>query len=594
MTPLYLSPIANHLWQSTLFAVAAGLLTLVLRNNRAPVRYCLWLAASVKFLVPFSLLVMAGSQFEFRTAPAAMPIAFPALVNGISQPFLVPASTPLLTNVRVGSDIVPTVLICAWFGGFLFVTLGWARQWRRIRAAVRSASPLNLDLPIRAVSSAVRMEPGVFGILRPILVLPQGIMEQLTPGQWEAILAHELCHVRRRDNLTAALHMLVEAVFWFYPLVWWIGRRLVDERERACDEAVLLAATDPGVYAEGILNVCSVCLDSPLVCVSGVGGSNLKKRIRAIMMRPVAGKLDFTRKLMLAAAGIAAIGGPVWFGLANAPQGRAQSKAAIGAPVTFEVASVKPADRRSGDVGLKGTGGGGPGTAFEVEHGRLTATNMNLFGLIVKAYGVTGCRPLGGGTCPLLSGGPDWLRKDGFDITAKMPNGSSDYTLVQLQNGRAPDLQRMLQALLAERFHLKIHHETKQVSVYALTNGKKAPKFTKADDSGESALKFLPSVQLNGLEMIQLVVKNSSMQELADFYSKFMDRPVLDKTGLKERFDFTLDYEANADAPGPFGAVTGPGLFKAFQEVGLKLEATKGPVEALVIDHAERPSEKQN
>ena len=81
--------------------------------------------------------------------------------------------------------------------------------------------------------------PGVFGIVRPVLLWPRDIETRLDDAQVRAILAHELAHVRRRDNLTAAVHMVVEAIFWFYPLVWWIGSRLVNERERACDEEVV-------------------------------------------------------------------------------------------------------------------------------------------------------------------------------------------------------------------------------------------------------------------------------------------------------------------------------------------------------------------
>jgi bla regulator protein blaR1 len=200
---------------------------------------------------------------------------------------------------------------------------------------------MNLGLPVKVISSPTQLEPGIFGILRPVLVVPHGIMDHLTPPQWDMILIHELCHLRRRDNVTAAIHMAVEAVFLFYPLVWWIGSRLVDERERACDEKVLLAASDPQVYAEGILNVYKIYLESPLACASGVSGSNLKKRIRSIMTRRIADKLDFGRKLLLAAAGIIAIGGPIIFGLANAPQGKAQSKAADGSTVAFEVRTQK-------------------------------------------------------------------------------------------------------------------------------------------------------------------------------------------------------------------------------------------------------------
>jgi uncharacterized protein (TIGR03435 family) len=91
--------------------------------------------------------------------------------------------------------------------------------------------------------------------------------------------------------------------------------------------------------------------------------------------------------------------------------------------------------------------------------------------------------------------------------------------------------------------------------------------------------------------MIQLIVENGSMQEVVDLYAKFLDRPAVDWTGLKDRYEFTMDYEANADAPGAFTELTGPSLFKAFEEqLGLKWVATKAPVEILVIDHAEKPS----
>ncbi len=83
-----------------------------------------------------------------------------------------------------------------------------------------------------------------------ILFWPAGISERLTDSQLDAILAHEVSHVVRRDNLVAALHLLVEALFWFHPLVWWIGARLVEERENACDQAVLRFRNQPQSYAK--------------------------------------------------------------------------------------------------------------------------------------------------------------------------------------------------------------------------------------------------------------------------------------------------------------------------------------------------------
>ena len=81
--------------------------------------------------------------------------------------------------------------------------------------------------------------------MHPVLLWPEGLSERLDDAHLEAVIAHELCHVRRRDNLAAAIHMLVEAVFWFHPLVWWLGARLIDERERACDEEVLQRGSAP-------------------------------------------------------------------------------------------------------------------------------------------------------------------------------------------------------------------------------------------------------------------------------------------------------------------------------------------------------------
>ncbi len=95
MIPRELEPLANHLWQSTLFAVVAGLLTLALRRNRAQIRYCLWLAASMKFLIPFSLLLMVGSYFGRHYAPAVAPSLVPAAAEQITQPFM--ALAPLVT-----------------------------------------------------------------------------------------------------------------------------------------------------------------------------------------------------------------------------------------------------------------------------------------------------------------------------------------------------------------------------------------------------------------------------------------------------------------------------------------------------------------
>jgi uncharacterized protein (TIGR03435 family) len=123
-----------------------------------------------------------------------------------------------------------------------------------------------------------------------------------------------------------------------------------------------------------------------------------------------------------------------------------------------------------------------------------------------------------------LSGGPDWLRKDGFNVRAKAPDGSPDYSLVQFHNGNAPQPQAMLRTLLEERFQLKVHSEKRQVRVYALVKSSKDPKLRKADQSEESTIAFRPKVQTSGQSIIELFSKNGTLEELASLLSKFRKR----------------------------------------------------------------------
>jgi beta-lactamase regulating signal transducer with metallopeptidase domain len=175
------------------------------------------------------------------------------------------------------------------------------------------------------VSSDALLEPGIFGILRPVLLWPRRIAARLGDEQVEAILAHELCHVRRRDNLAAAMHAVVQAAFWFHPVVWWIGARLVAERERACDEEVVRLGSDPRKYAETILRTCQLSIESPHVWMAGVTGSDLKKRIEQILTNEAGAPLNLWRRLLLGTAGVAAIAIPVAMGVVNVPPLRAQA-----------------------------------------------------------------------------------------------------------------------------------------------------------------------------------------------------------------------------------------------------------------------------
>jgi len=258
--------LANHLWQSTLFAAVAGLLTLALRKNRAQVRYWLWFSASIKFLVPFALLMTVGGYLGHL--PAAKSIPVPAMADTVVEVAVPFPVSPLPTPApQQKVDWIPGALIGAWVCGTLGIAMMRVRATLRIRAVISDSQPLEIPFPVPVRTSSHTMEPGVVGIFRSVLLLPTGILEHLAPKQLELILTHELGHVRRGDNLTATIHMLVEGVFWFHPLVWLISAKLMEERERACDEGVLELGGEPRTYAESILKTCEFCVESPLACV---------------------------------------------------------------------------------------------------------------------------------------------------------------------------------------------------------------------------------------------------------------------------------------------------------------------------------------
>jgi len=584
--------LANHLWQSTLFAGIAGLLALVLRKNHAKTRHGLWLAASVKFLIPFSLLAAVGGQLGWLTASRVARPELPVVVEYIGQPF--PVSVAQTTAAPAAAaqhdSLLPAVILAVWAGGFLAVAFSWWRRWRRIDAAVREAAPLAMEAEVPVLSSPEMLEPGVFGIFHPVLLLPEGIAERMAPAHLEAILAHELCHVRRRDNLTAGLHMAVEAIFWFHPLVWWIGARLVEERERACDEEVLRFGNRAEIYAESILKTCQFYLESPLECMSGISGSDLKKRITRIMTQGVAHQLSFGRKALLAGAGLAAVAVPVGLGVMNAPQGRAQSPAADGMPQpTFDVVSIKP------------NHGGTELFRVRMDAGRFVADNATVKFLLEFAYRMKDSQ---------ISGLPGWADSEHYDVEAKQDDSSADAKPKLNPDERGEQLRLMLQSMLADRFKLALHHETKELPLYALVVGKNGPKLHESPPAPGDALPAGPptpngpqprgSIRMMGRGELSLNAVGLDM--FAEVLSRQLGRLVVNKTGLTGKYDLTLKWTPD-EGQGPMAGgpsrdaapppdANGPSIFTALQEqLGLKLDLQKGPTDTIVIDHVERPSE---
>ena len=321
-----MNALIDHLWQSTLFAAAPGLLTLAFRDNRAAVRYGLWFAASLKFLLPFSALLALG-QFLFgqlalsaSTAPAFHRMA--EIARSLPDTHLA-AAMPAMPQENAATLLY--VVFAVWACGFAGLSLLWLVRWARLDALVRDARAVSTASPLPVKATAALLEPGLVGIWRPVLLLPEDILGRLSPRELAAIEAHERCHLARRDNLTAAIHMLVTNLFWFHPLTWWLGARLMDERERACDEAVLHAGSDPKDYAGSILKVCAFYTQSTLLCAAGVSGANLTRRIETIMANKPASRLSAVKTCLLAALAASAIAAPVLIGLASSSDAAAPS-----------------------------------------------------------------------------------------------------------------------------------------------------------------------------------------------------------------------------------------------------------------------------
>ena len=423
--------------------------------------------------------------------------------------------------------------------------------------------------------------------------MPEGLSERLDDSHLEAILAHELWHVRRRDNLAAAIHMSVEAIFWFHPLVWWLGARLVEERERACDEEVLEMGSDRQVYAESILKVCEFCLESPLACVSGVTGADIKKRMVYIMTNNVSRKLDFGRKLLLSAAGSLAVLVPIALGLVRPTTNCAKSQALGTAPAApmFESAMIRPNNGKSFE------------TWIIWKAGRLMVTNFTLQKLIQQAYSVQSDR---------ISGGPAWLNSQGYDIDAKADESVIDELREPRRNQGLTEQRRMLQALLADRFKLALHRETKEISAYALVIAKNGPKLQEArpGDTYPNGFKDDHGRPIGAGIFVTAACKIASqgvpIAGLVGVLSERLGRSVVDETGLKGNYDFTFDCFAplrtpesepallkavpeHAEALTKVQAIETASVLEAVSEqLGLELNLQTVPVEMLVIDHAEQ------
>jgi TonB family protein len=281
-----------------------------------------------------------------------------------------------------------TLLFVVWAASSLGGSVRRVVNCLRARTARRTSLPLESGRVADALARLLSKQGGprvalhraplcaspcVAGIFRPAILWPDDVEveQQLTDAQIEAILAHELAHVRRRDNVAAAAHGIVEILFWFHPLVWWLSARLRDERERACDDEVLRSTgVAPELYAAGILTVCETAIGAP-IAAAAITGSPLTQRIEAIMTPHSPRVLDPIRRTLGIAAIVALTVLPVAAGALSKPPVQGPGRTITGRVVDPMGATVAGAT-----LTATSAASGMTRSAVSDENGRYTLTDL--------------------------------------------------------------------------------------------------------------------------------------------------------------------------------------------------------------------------
>ncbi|PWT82980.1 MAG: hypothetical protein C5B57_07775 [Blastocatellia bacterium] len=665
ITQVVSAALIDFIWQAMLVAIALRATLFLLKDCSANVRY----AASCAALAFLAVLPVVTATLLYARA---LPVGIPNFRGGTGSPPLAAVPQTMLP-ISIGGQTPPM----AW--------LGWAEMWalpvwslgvvilsarlaggctyafavrRRSKSAdesllaivLRLARRMGIDRPIRVVSSSVTDGPSVIGWLRPVILLPPAAVIGLSLEQLEAVLAHEIAHIKRHDALVNMLQIVVETLLFYHPVVWWTSNQIRLERELCCDDLAVRACGDALSYARALTMLEKRRLAVPRLALGSTGASLLYRIQRLIGARPTPdhGSSHWMGVLAICLGAIFTPLNVSWI-WARA-QGQAETR------LEFEVASIKPNKSGSNMVQI-----GGP-------PGRFTATNVTLAMLIRQAYGLQNSQ---------LVGGPAWVNSDRFDIVAKA-EGSPEFGFFTQQNASPSRTQLMMRSLLGDRFKLAVHNESRELPIYALlparTDGRLGPQLSKSavDCAAEAARGRGPagpggpkrdtgrgvdgqtpggrgqpddrgSVPYGsgdrprcGLRIGPGTLSGGGvvLSQLATTLSIWVNRIVVDKTGLAGTFDVDLKWTpdqmpASGFLGGPGSGVPGPGaagagassvglgtagtgrgspaagapalppidpsspsIFTAVQEqLGLKLDSQRGPVDVLVIDHVEPPSE---
>ena len=563
----------------------------------------------------------ATSSGVFASASEALDA--PASIEGTPQP-----STTQPSTIQPALPLV----VFAWTCGVLILLARTAGGWIRVRrlhrasfdaipsrwerACSRLAVLLGVTRLVRVVDSPFVDTPTVIGWMRPVILLPIAALAGLSPSQVDAILAHELAHIRRHDFLVNLLQTLAETLLFYHPAVWWMSARIRAEREHCCDVIAVSVCGDAVSYAEALTELETWRTSTASLAVAATGGS-LLARVRRLLAVPADDAPRFTGAMSIAAAALVVM---------------------LGAGTTFLLGAARPEAANQDDTAPVSTSSSAGAPAWKMvfhhDSGELALMGFTARDLIRFAYQIPKAR---------VAGGPAWLDQEiepiAVDIQDELDRLPESQRAVGhlLDPPAADQMPGIVRRILESRFRLQVHVERRDLPAYALVmanaDGTLGPNLRVSTvdcfDRDEWIAAGRPPRQLRPRQWVcgeedwnSGITRTSyiaiTMPQLAATMGGFAQIPlrgirldpgleaaaqqrldVVDRTGLTGRYDV----EINALLPAvalmahfpvlrtvlePIGFPSMPRALE--QQLGLKLVDTTAPYDVIVIDHAERPA----
>jgi uncharacterized protein (TIGR03435 family) len=589
----------HFLWQGTLLALLLWMVKAIAPTS-ARVRYAA--ASLIMLLMPVALVVTVARDL-WRPQPVA------SIAPMVSSHTQAPGETSREALIAALPTSAPDAgisgwAVCFWVAGVFLLSLraagGWMRAQRlkrRVLAAsaelqdmmTRLKQRLGISAPVRFYTSAIVQVPTVIGWIRPYVLLPVTTITGLSESQLEAILAHELAHIRRHDYLVNLLQTAVETVLFYHPAVWWVGKQMRIEREHCCDDIAVAVCGDAVEYASALAELEQLRSVVPEPALAATGGELLGRIRRLVNHQPSEDRASRSLGTIAAAALVLLIAiAPSMHSLNAAPPlpevrllpqppvlltpaptpAQASPAASTRSPKNeFDVTSVKP---------YPAGGQPGPSEVGCSPTGKFAAVRSPVLYSIRWAYNAGPYQNLNV-VQQYAVGFPAWVasRQEAYDI-----EGRTETRVTEAQ------CRLMVQALLADRFKLSVHRETRALPVAALVvaKGGPKPKLKKVLDSDLDK-----TVLVNGTPAYGSG-NGWSMDQLAEYLLRFSpERMVVDRTGLEGQYRFSLEFAVIPPAGGAPLNVADEVAAALQDQLGLKIENRSESVEVVVVDHIEKP-----